>query len=1045
MPPPLIAQIEEGALRSGKSRERRCYTLCAVRSIAPVTVLVRSLPALVVACATRGAPRPATTAGVSAPPRSLNTTASQTATNSGSSSPTRAASLSRGSPTLPRARPDERWQAYLFEPCRDAVRVRRVGVEADGTYYAIACGLRVRVRGGQYAWSADYVLGGLVTAARTNDGWLFASAEGALFRAPYFTAPLERAGSTDGARIDRHFISTGRIVATDATGALWIGAHDGFRRWTPPDGAALLDAGFVNERFGLSLTSPGKLFRTLDGGARWEPVDLMGRGGFEILPQTEAFVLRSAEGMLRVDASGAAAPFAGLAPNADTSISEASEVLRAASAEGPGARAALLAQQAIALPPDRIYFLNATYRPPHDRFGSYLRTAMYAQDALWLATGSTPPSQVDPPGTQCRYAPWRDRLVAFCRDHTYYRAAIFAGDGVGPWSSITPPANVNMYGGFASSADGRSLWTLATCDNAQRSSNVLWCRYDGSRWANVEVERRASFVASWGDFVVYKLPQGVFEQSVPGPLRVQHVGATPDAARPPRRSDPRARIESGAFTEDGTFFARATIEDTAALAIGAADGELAIRPLPSGARDVAMTDAHRGMAVGDRLDRVWITDDGGVSWRPLALPLRGDPRGVQIPTELGDGEIRVRCSSLGCAINDRLLWASESFVGESPPTVHGTPRAQPYESPEEQTRTSAPRPPAREIEFGTMRCAAMSEERTESRTWYGAGGWLEQRQNHWDWGAADARGAFRATSQGAMPAQEAPPNWNAALLSYAPRFVSRALAIVERCSFNTTYGGASRIRQCDLVALAPNSPPRIWLSPRNVAAPLSMISSPRIAELAPLADGTFGVRIATGPLEEQPNSAESRSELRVDLVLRVDSSGVVREQRSFAWTSREQRLRALGFDGAQLGLVLLRPGLRELRFFRSPSEPDRALGPAPLRLQPCGVEPRPGAPFFVSSANEHNVAIRAGSAFSGTRLLRGEDSIQSVVEVSSSGVCIRRVSAGTNVLASPSNSDSASYFGGALVLEAQAGVLRGYAARPRGRASIDCVPDVATR
>jgi hypothetical protein len=296
-----------------------------------------------------------------------------------------------------------------------------------------------------------------------------------------------------------------------------------------------------------------------------------------------------------------------------------------------------------------------------------------------------------------------------------------------------------------------------------------------------------------------------------------------------------------------------------------------------------------------------------------------------------------------------------------------------------------------------------------------------------------------------MPTQETPPNWNASPFSYAPRFVSRALAIVERCSFNTTYGGASRSRQCDLVVLAPNSPPRIWLSPRTVAAPLSAVSSPRIAELAPLADGTFGVRIATGPLEEQPNSAESRSELRVDLVLRVDSSGVVREQRSFAWTSREQRLRALGFDGSQLGLVLLRPGMRQLRFFRSPSEPDRVLAPAPLRLQPCGVEPRPDAPFFVSSANEHNVAIRAGSALAGTRLLRGEDNVQSIVEVSSSGVCVRRVSAGTSMLSSQSNSDRASYFGGALVLDAQGGLLRGYAVHPRGRASIDCVPDVATR
>lgn len=946
------------------------------------------------------------------------------------------------------------WRAFLLEPAR-ANTARRAGIEADGTYYVTIGGLRVRVRSGSYSWSPDVVLGGIMTSARTSNGWLFASRDGALFRAPYFTAPLERVGSTEGARLAREFVSIGRVSASDEQGGLWFGSNEGMRRWPPPPQSMLIDAGFVNDRFGMVVSSPGRLFRTSDGGARWEPVDLQGRAAFEVLPETDAFVVRAPDGLFRVEASGRATPFGGLAPGVETGVSDGAAIQAAAALEGPGTRAALVAQPSIILPPDRVYYINTSaggYRPPNDRFGAMQRVANYSQDDLWVAAAGQAPVHIEPPAAWCRYMPWANRLLAFCRDSTYYRVLIFAGDGIGPWSSVTTPTTVNYYSPFSSSSDGRTLWTFASCDNTGRTQHMHWCRFEGGRWSNVEVERRSTFVASWGDHVVYRVAQGVFEQSVPGPLRVQSASGNADSSRPPRRSDPRARLDSGAFVQDGTFFARGSIEDTAVLAIGPIDGELAIRALPAGAKDVAMADARRGLAVGDRLDRVWSTDDGGVNWRPLALPLRGDPQGTAIPAEPGEGEVRVRCASHGCTIAERLVWTSDALIAEPPVVVHGSPRAQPYESPPEPNARTQPRPPAREIEFGTTRCAMTSDVDVPQPMWFGEGGWLRElpRATQWEWGGSDARGAFRATSRGALPTLDTPPGWYMNVWAYSPRFVSRSLAIVERCSFNSTYGGPARLRHCDLLAFSPNQTPRVWLSPRQVAAPLTQGATTRISEFTALPDGTFALRLSTGPLDEPPpvptlNGLPLGNELRVDLVLRVDAQGAIREQRSFAWTQREQRFRALGFDGTNVGIVVLRVGSRELLFYRSVTDEYRSLGPAPLRLQPCGTERRANTPFMVSTANEHNVAVRAGLALTGVRLLRGEDGVQSTVEFGASGVCVRRVTAGTGTLSTVRGPEIVRFTGGALVLEAQGGSLRGHSVVPGRRITLDCVPDVATR
>jgi hypothetical protein len=934
------------------------------------------------------------------------------------------------------------WRAYLFEPLRGPAA--RYGVEADGTYYVIIGGVRARVRPGTVSWSPDIALGGFATAARARQGWLFVGSDGALYRAPYFTAPLERIGATNARRIAHGYISAGRVAVGDSDGQLWIGGDDGLRRWEIPEGTQLLDAGFSDDQFGVAVVSPGRLYRTVNGGARWDLVDLGGRGAFEILPESDGFVVRAPDGPMRIEANGAPTPFSGIALGTDVTVTDQNTIRTAAISEGPGSRAAQLTQGAIVLQPDRVYFATG-YRGPTDRFGAHVRPTSYTADELWLASAGQPPVRIDPPAAQCRYFPWRERIAAFCRDTSGgYRPMLLAGDGLAQWTTITPPASISLYGQFASSNDGRSLWTFTACDHGGRTTGQTWCRYDGARWGNVEVERRAAFVASWGDTVAYRVAQGVFEASVPGPLRVQSTGVGAEQARPPRRSDPRARIETGAFTEDGTFYARATIEDTVVLAVGAIEQELAIRALPEGAKDVAMASSTRGLAVGDRLDRVWTTEDSGRTWRPLPLPLRGDARGIAIAPEVGDSELRVRCAAFGCSVADRLAWTSEALVGEPPPIVHSAPNVTPVESPTEAA--VRPRPTAREIEFGTTRCAADAPSGTEGY-FFNVGAWTRAQSGTWEWGGHDARGAFRGRARGAMPPLDAPPNWNATVFAYSPRFASRSLALIERCGYLTSYGGGARPKQCDIVALAPNQPPRTWFGLRTLSAIANPNSTPRIAELVALADGTFAVRVASGPLDDGPNLASGlgASEPRVDLVARINAEGAVLEQKGFAWARGETRMRALAFDGTRVGLIVLRASSRELRFYNSAADNGRALAPAPLRVQPCGGDPDPRAPFFVTSANDHNAAVRAGAALSGQSLFRGEDSVQTTVELGASGVCIRRVTVGNGTHSSHSATYVASQLGGALVLEASNGTFRATATLPTRRSPIDCVPDVINR
>jgi hypothetical protein len=936
--------------------------------------------------------------------------------------------------TSPRAGTRERteppWSAFVLEPSSSDLRC--VSVESDGSSYVLLGGARGRVRGSTTSWAPDLVLGGIAAAVRADGEWLFAGNDGALYRAPFFTAPLERVGATDGSPIVRGFASTGRLLARDARARLWIGSRAGFSLWTPPDHSSVLDAGFASARFGVVVLSPGRALLTRDGGAHWAPAPLASRAIASVALLDDGFVAYGPDGAVRLRADGPAEPFSGIAPPWDATVPNSTEVRAIAAPDLPGAQVARLTAGAIVLDPSLLFTSTA------ERFGATVRRLDAFGDDPQAWQGAQPPARFDGPGMHCRYFPWAGRLLAFCKDPlAQYRLVLFTGNGIEPWTPLPFPGTMSIWGTFGASMDGRTAWSFGQCDSGHRTLHQPWCWFDGDRWIPVEVERRSSYVASFGDQVVYRLPEGLFERGAPGPLRVRSVRAAVGDGRPPRRSDSRYRLSSGAFLEDGTFHGLASIGHEAALAIGDVQGELAILPLPPGATSVAMATARRGIAAGQHLNELWTTEDGGRSWSPLPLPIRGSARGVSLG-EASSGEERVRCSPHACTVGARVIWTTQTLAGGPPVVMHAAP------SPEPPPSVSAP--PAVPIAFGHLRCAPSSSQRVDQRSVstdsFGAGAWFRSRPALFEWGGVDPQGAFRFTFRGTLP-RAAPGHLRVFQSTVAPRFASRGLTLLERCDFTSRYGGSFRSHDCSLIAVRPGQPARVWLDPLTAAPGFASDVGPRIAEVLLLGDGTFGVHLINGreALDIDPRGPIGLG-TRQDIVLRLSADGAILERSSFAWRAGEVALRALAVDHDDVGLVILRAGERALRFHRGPNEEGRLFAHAPLSLRPCGDASGTGVDGrFITTSDRSNVALSVALP-SGIRPLRllGSDGVDSTVERGPSGLCVRRVTAGTGALSALPRSEVIERLSGALVIDGIDGAWRARSVAPDRQTAMQCVP-----
>lgn len=176
----------------------------------------------------------------------------------------------RGRRHHPAATSAGRWTALV--PGADALRV------IDGHYLAGV----VRRTDAEVA-GAPYPVRPLVSAARVDDGWRFASADGTLYAAADFLGPLRViAAVPDAARPPGEALAQGVVRGVFQQGGLAYVGHTG-RAWAL-DGATprplplehALAVVFTSARRVLALTEPGRLHRSDDGGRHFTELALPG-------------------------------------------------------------------------------------------------------------------------------------------------------------------------------------------------------------------------------------------------------------------------------------------------------------------------------------------------------------------------------------------------------------------------------------------------------------------------------------------------------------------------------------------------------------------------------------------------------------------------------------------------------------------------------------------------------------------------------------------------------------------------------------------------
>lgn len=909
------------------------------------------------------------------------------------------------------------------------------GIEADGTLYVLYGGMRARMREETLTFASDIAYGGLLGSARVTDGWLFAARDGALYHSGYFTGPMTRVGQTDGAHLESAYVSTGRLTVRDESRNLWIGSREGLRRANFANGL-IIDAGFVTDRFGLAVLSPGQLLRTRDGGLGWEPMSLGGQAALEVLPEGEGFVVRTRDSQWRVTAHGAPVPFEGIAAGWDYRGPDAQQLRQALLRDGPAPRAKMLMRDSFALG-DRVY-VSLSPRPSNERLGALMRGHHYGEDQLGISRVGEDLQRVDPPGLLCRYLPLRDRLLAICRDATMaHQAALYVGDGIEPWLALPTSPSMLAWGSLATSNDGVGIWQFSACDGRASADSTRWCHFDGTSWHNVDVDRRATFVAAYGPYVVFQSSEGLQRTGLAVPLRVQRIGDRVGGSRILR---PSIAMERGAFTSDGTFWALGSRGQERYLVLGNAHELLNVRPLPPNTRELAMATALRGVAVGTDPTHTQITEDGGIHWQPVRLAAHEPHSTHRVAPLPHQTPPRVFCTAYACSVENLMVWASESLIGQPPPRVL-TAAVTPHSA---AAVTASASPSG--MSFPSYRCGA-TEVQAQGAPVHrmGTGGWIQTQPTGWSWGGHNAQGPFSARTTGAFPTFEsvqAPVSSS----QWFARWVSGQTALIERC-FATR--NAMTPQRCDLAALTRSHPPTALTSTDWLTRPQSHGFSFLLRALYARDATHFVLHYASGALDDTTGlrTIDPRSirERRADVIVRVDSNGRIESTRSFVWAEGELEWRALAIEGAREGLVILpaRPP-HTLHFIESPETPARPLSPVPTRLRICSdyhEEIPANSLLAITQADAHNVRIFASVGPSNSELT-GHDGVRTELSFDHASWCIRRVSVEHSLLGNARNQLTISRLG-PLDLEAHGGELRVRPTGPRGERSIECAPSNA--
>lgn len=326
----------------------------------------------------------------------------------------------------------------------------------------------------------------LVSAARLDgDAWLFASADGTLYRAARFDAPLSVLGSlegraasprTDGIHTWFDGRSDGALVALDEHRDAWRVDASGALQKLPL--SRVVSAIGVSSEVILAVVEPGAILVSRDGGARFEALSLAAGAARSVTRDARGVIVRTTTAELawrdgRLDAITDAAPDEHL-------LEERARLARGRAFE--------------AWPPLPV---NADWAVEAPRGAvSVLRdSALVTLDPR----DASERSRVEMPGNACSIARYAGGVGAVCTHDGWAVAAYALRDGSQGWETLRDAARAEPMGESVFDATSRAWITAAPC--AQRSTpySMLLCvtRADGT-----SVERSLPFdprlIAAYG-------------------------------------------------------------------------------------------------------------------------------------------------------------------------------------------------------------------------------------------------------------------------------------------------------------------------------------------------------------------------------------------------------------------------------------------------------------------------------------------------------------------------------------------------------------------
>ena len=759
--------------------------------------------------------------------------------------------------------------------------------------------MRARVRDGHVEWAPQLAWSGIAGHARDGEHWYFATHNGALLRADSFLGPMTRVAEA-GAFLQHGYTSRGRVLAIATNGDFYAGGSgDRFSLIRPPSAGRWVDIGFFDADHGVGVTEPGDVFRTDDGGLTFQSVAGIDGAAYRVAFEDVGGRIDTTRASLRIDAQHAIVPFG---PGTPTDVHDTrpevrdsfGAVFRDWLSTQPMMRARLLASN------DAVELRDGTLLTVRgDRLIS-VHNGEIAQSSV----GGISIRIVD--DSHCLIASHGADFAAICRER--------GSSAVRRWdrrrnhwfdsARMTPARECSPGHGGAN-----LIYCTGRCGSESRVSDDAFCWSDGGEWhTRLGPRPEGRFLVS-GHTVIF------FDTDAED-SPVSHYRLDDNGAPEPLRTAPADAVifDVGAIDQTHVSIA-ATVNGRRSVAVGTPDSLFELHPLPDGVFGVRFADETHGVAFGRTLEYVWSTDDGGITWTRLALPVDGDV----VTTELFQGnDAEVTCTPHGCALAGLVFWGPLAAATPALDAQHAAPGNARSPLPSFHVLGAnvrcelqgAPRPLA-SAPVGPPDLAVRS---------YSEDGWVDLTDASLPasggldgrvvWYGVDARGPFEATARAThfpLVTDLAVDHYGAVQL--APLLTTRTRFIGQRCADFNDIGSTCT----QLVIARANAAPRVI--PFESFFHTVSRNQLRLRGRAALAmrDGSVVVQVAL----------ETKVESLADVILRIDAHDRIEVVRAYGWdVSRPQRV--LARLGDRIGLAVFRRD-DERHFEFHPATGDRTV------------------------------------------------------------------------------------------------------------------------